>query len=110
MNKDGYVFVRAPEGHPYAYNNGRYIMEHRLVMEGVLGRYLTPEEEVHHKNGIRDDNIPTNLELWTKSQPWGVRVSDMYIWCEDFIAKYKEDMGKIREINHDRGSEDNLPQ
>ena len=52
------------KGHPYADKNG-YVMQHRLVMERTLGRTLLPKERVHHKNGVRSDNRPENLELWS---------------------------------------------
>src|SRR6266487_4555510 len=52
-HKAGYVVVRKP-GHPRA-RGSLYVFEHILVMENLLGRYLLPEETVHHCNGVRDD-------------------------------------------------------
>src|SRR5262245_12987681 len=68
------VLVLAP-GHPRA-SSGRYGVEHIRVMEEILGRYLRPGESVHHRNGMRGDNRPENLELWTRPQPSGIRASD----------------------------------
>ena len=62
---DGYIY-KIVDSHPAAYNN--YVLEHRLVMEEHLGRYLEKDEIVHHKNGIRDDNRIENLELMTQSE------------------------------------------
>ncbi len=60
-NGHGYILLYRPE-HPMATKHG-YVMEHRLVMAEVLGRNLLPSEAAHHKNGIKDDNRPENLEV-----------------------------------------------
>ena len=64
------------------------VFEHILVMEQILGRYLLPTESVHHRNGVRDDNRPGNLELWTHPQPSGIRVSDAIEWAQEILTRY----------------------
>ncbi len=56
--------------------DGQEYKEHRLVMERVLGRPLSANENVHHKDGDKPNNEPANLELWVKTQPCGQRATD----------------------------------
>jgi hypothetical protein len=58
-------------------------------MEAMLGRYLLPGENVHHRNGVRTDNRSENLELWVKPQPPGCRVEDAIAWAHEILAKYE---------------------
>ena len=65
QRNDGYISVYVPH-HKNATKEG-YVMEHILVMERHIGRLLTADEVVHHKNRVRNDNRIENLELMTKS-------------------------------------------
>ena len=62
-----YWYLYKPE-HPFAMHGKRYVAEHRLVMEGLVGRYLLANEDVHHLDGDTDNNAPINLHLITHKQ------------------------------------------
>lgn len=71
--------------------NGRRHVEHRYVMEQHLGRPLRRGENVHHLNGVKDDNRIENLELWSKTQPCGQRVPDKVAWAIELLELYAPD-------------------
>ena len=65
VDKDGYVLLHMPT-HPNCNIHGQ-IREHRVVMEKKIGRYLTAQEVVHHKDKNKQNNSPDNLELYDKN-------------------------------------------
>lgn len=69
--------------------NGERVLvrEHREVMEAIVGRALLPGENVHHRNGVRDDNRPENLELWVTPPRSGQRVADLIAFV---VAEYPD--------------------
>lgn len=87
IDSQGYKTI-TKKGHPNQMDNKGRIREHIYVMSEHLGRPLTKNESVHHKNGIRDDNRIENLELWSRGQPAGQRVEDKINWCIEFLAEY----------------------
>lgn len=101
INQDGYLVVQRV-GHPNAESQGR-IFEHRFLVSEFLGRPLLTDETVHHRNGNRTENTVGqcvtrsqcdcagqrhNLELWSKSQPSGQRVSDKIQWAQEILSLY----------------------
>lgn len=90
INAAGYALIYVGRDYPGATKNG-HILEHRKVMQDILGRPLVDVENVHHKNGVKDDNRPENLELWTRSQPQGQRVEDKVAWAREFLALYEKE-------------------
>ena len=83
LRKDGYRYVRIPN-HPLSSKEG-YVAAHRLAAEKKIGRYLKPNEVVHHWDENPLNNEPDNLcilrnqsahaKLHMFAKWWGVPVS-----------------------------------
>jgi len=88
IEADGYVKLARPSVVMNGKRKKVSVFEHREVMARMLGRALWPWENVHHKNGVRHDNRPDNLELWIKAQPCGQRVTDAVAHAREILRNY----------------------
>ncbi len=99
VDKRGYRWISIIEN-----GNQRAIKEHRYIMQQHLGRKLEPEELVHHKNGIKDDNRMDNLSLSTFKEHAvdthaGLIRSDLTKQRMQVLANYREEHKRLKEIN-----------
>ena len=65
IDKDGYVLVHK-RTHPFCNADG-YIREHRLVIEKIIGRYLSPTEKVHHTSKKNDNRAQKLMAFKTQT-------------------------------------------
>lgn len=79
------------KNHPQYKKDWHYVLEHRIVMEKHIGRYLRTDEIVHHKNGDRMDNRIENLELKSRTEHNKLHFT---LKDEDLKNNYIEVMGK----------------
>lgn len=62
--KDGYIYLTGKPTEHHHRKSSSGVLEHIVIMEEYLGRKIVfGEEEVHHINGIRDDNRIENLQV-----------------------------------------------
>jgi hypothetical protein len=89
----GYQQINVPKDLRHLSRGSTKIAEHRFVMAEHLGRALSPDEHVHHINGIKTDNRLENLELWSTSHPNGRRVEDLLEYCLAMLDRYGHEFG-----------------
>ena len=51
--------------------DGIYRLEHRYIIEKLIGRELKEYEHIHHLNGIKDDNRLENLKIVLNKNHYG---------------------------------------
>ena len=61
VNSSGYQQFRDP-------STGKWTLTHRRVAEKLVGGQIFPGHEVHHIDGDKTNNRPSNLSIVSKAQ------------------------------------------
>jgi hypothetical protein len=103
--KNGYIEVWVSPDDPLFAMAGKdgYVYEHRIVVARSLGRCLSSDEEVHHLDGDKHNNAPSNLELLTKSEHAARHASDVMTLLKR-VAELEAEVARLR------GTPDDAPQ
>jgi endogenous inhibitor of DNA gyrase (YacG/DUF329 family) len=81
--KDG--LHRTQKGYITIQVNGKRVLRNRYVMSNFLGRPLLRCEEVHHRDGQKENDNIENLEIWDHSHPSGQRLEEKILWAISFL-------------------------
>ena len=89
-------YTQKKSGYVARSHEGKTELQHRRVMEDHLGRKLHLYENIHHKNGVKDDNRLENLEIWITRQPKGQRVEDTTEWAIAWLEAHGYSVSKVQ--------------
>ena len=92
-NRNRYKKVYKPD-HPRAMSCG-CVYEHRLVMESLIGRYLEPEEQVHHVDEDKTNNSPSNLKLCSTQKEHSLEHSYSDEFLIDMLVRFADIRGHL---------------
>lgn len=84
IHAGGYIYEHCPE-HPASSRSG-YFLQHRLIAEKALGRYLKSIETVHHINGDPKDNRNCNLLVCNRSYHHYLEKKMVQLYKEEHFA------------------------
>lgn len=83
---DGRYLVVMDKSHPAADVNG-YVLEHRVIAERSIGRFLRTQEDVHHINGDHSDNRPENLQVMSRAEHMAIHAKTKQRSAGGFFVK-----------------------
>jgi len=95
LHPNGYYTVYYPD-HLFAWQQSGSVYYHRLKMENILGRYMNPDEHVHHKDGDPTNNSDNNLELVTYASHGSKHTTIPVRLCPQCKTSFKPDNHRIK--------------
>lgn len=105
VSKGNYNYAIVPD-HPNRTKNN-YVLEHRIVMENHLGRLLTEDEIVHHKDENGKHNHIDNLEILSSSEHARLHMSTgrktsrlICAFCNQVFYRYDNQVNNYKRKNY----------